>query len=75
MYDDDYDDEDDYGTIPCPNCGEDVYDDSPRCPQCGEYITSSSRRSSKPIWVQYVFVIVVILTILSFMLPSLLGLF
>lgn len=23
-------------TFPCPNCGEEIYDDSPFCPRCGE---------------------------------------
>lgn len=59
MYDSD--DDDDYEeyeeedsanwTEPCPNCGEMVYEDSPRCPACGDYIVH--RRgpfSGKPLW-------------------------
>lgn len=33
---DDTDDNDE--TIPCQNCGRDVFDDAPQCPFCGEYI-------------------------------------
>lgn len=44
--DDDYDDygEDDFGdddevdTIPCPECGADVYEEADSCPVCGCYL-------------------------------------
>jgi len=36
----DYLDEDDEPlTLPCPECGADVYEDAVRCPACGYYIT------------------------------------
>ena len=35
-------DDDEAETIPCPNCGADVYEDAPRCPSCDEYITASN---------------------------------
>lgn len=38
---DDYDD-DESDTIPCPNCGADVYEDAVQCPVCGQYVTSDS---------------------------------
>lgn len=42
--DDEYPDEDDLDdeiseTLPCPECGAEVYEDSDRCPACGAYIT------------------------------------
>lgn len=43
---DDYDDEDD--TVPCPNCGSDIYEDAEQCPICNEYITHGSQLS--PHW-------------------------
>ncbi|WP_437227657.1 hypothetical protein SH661x_000487 [Planctomicrobium sp. SH661] len=52
-WDDDFpDDSDDYGTVPCPSCGAEIHEDTPRCPICGEYITSSSGRvwEGKPNW-------------------------
>ena len=46
-----YADEDLSETIPCPNCGADVYEDSPACPVCGEYVTrSSSPLAGMPRW-------------------------
>jgi len=59
--DDDWDDDDldDYpedmdeaGTIPCPNCGAEIYEESPQCPVCGEYVTRRSGRvwDGKPYW-------------------------
>jgi hypothetical protein len=41
--DDDFDDPD---TIPCPECGEDIYDDTPACPYCGHYVVFSASRWS-----------------------------
>lgn len=39
-----YPDEDDMDeeseTLPCPNCGTDVYEDAEQCPVCGQYIMS-----------------------------------
>ncbi|MEZ5942998.1 MAG: hypothetical protein R3C18_16515 [Planctomycetaceae bacterium] len=36
--DDEYDDEDlPNGTVPCRNCGEQVYEDAVQCTYCGEY--------------------------------------
>ncbi|WP_437187004.1 hypothetical protein SH668x_000378 [Planctomicrobium sp. SH668] len=51
--DDDYpEDSEDHGTIPCPSCGADIYEDAPQCPICGEYVTSTSRSAwdGKPLW-------------------------
>lgn len=36
------DDDDDSETIPCPECGAEVYEFSPHCPTCGNYITHST---------------------------------
>jgi hypothetical protein len=39
-------------TVPCPYCGKDIFDDSPRCPYCGNYISESdSPPSRKPWWI------------------------
>ena len=42
-YPDEDDADDESETIPCPNCGTDVYEDAVQCPVCGEYITSGGR--------------------------------
>ena len=39
-YDDLPDSDDDLAeTIPCPQCGAEVYEEAPQCPGCGHYIT------------------------------------
>lgn len=53
-WDESEDDVDDY-TVPCPACGEDVYEDAEQCPACGEYILAPSLNSSyawrnRPLW-------------------------
>ena len=38
-------------TLPCPNCGQDVYEDAPQCPSCGHYVTHDTRPlSGRPAW-------------------------
>ena len=57
--DDEYDDEfpeadfDDEltETVPCPNCGIDVYEDAVQCPACGTYVTHATDvLSGRPAW-------------------------
>ena len=45
-------DEESSETVPCPECGSDVYEDAPQCPVCGTYITSASGNvwSGRPGW-------------------------
>ena len=39
-------------TIPCPHCGEDVYDDAEQCPHCGQYLSEETApRSARPWWI------------------------
>lgn len=51
-----YPDEDDLddgstGTVVCPHCRADVYEDADQCPECGEYLLSDTRVwSSKSLW-------------------------
>ena len=35
-------DEDPNETLPCPECGAEVYEETPRCPHCGSYVTFSA---------------------------------
>jgi uncharacterized protein (DUF983 family) len=51
--DDDLDSEaDDPATIPCPFCGDEIYDDTPRCPACGRYLSAEDQAAGgKPAWV------------------------
>ncbi|HWL09710.1 MAG TPA: zinc-ribbon domain-containing protein [Planctomicrobium sp.] len=55
QWDEEYPDEpDESGTVECPNCGTDVYEDAPSCPVCGEYLVTGSRTGpawqGKPMW-------------------------
>ena len=53
-YDDDgsSDDGDGEPTLPCPYCGLEMLEDSPRCPSCGQYISAEdSPGPTKPLWV------------------------
>ncbi len=44
------DDESSY-TMPCPECGEAIYDDAQQCPYCGQYvIVATSVFSARPLW-------------------------
>jgi len=44
-------DEDGDDTMPCPNCGAEIYDDAVQCPVCGEYVTSHAGQwSGRPTW-------------------------
>lgn len=54
----------------CPSCGAEIYDESEQCPYCGEYVlTSASPFASKPTWVQWLFVIIVIAIVLVVVFP------
>jgi len=48
--DEDNYDSDEVDTIPCPECGADVYEEAEQCPACGWYITSSSNPLSGRSW-------------------------
>lgn len=51
-YADDYGDEDDEPTIPCPYCGREIHEEAERCPECGTYISAEdSPPPRKPWWI------------------------
>jgi hypothetical protein len=46
------DDSDDEPTVPCPFCGREILEDSPRCPYCEQYISAEDHAAAgKPLWV------------------------
>jgi len=46
QYDDDFSE-----TLPCPNCGKEIYEDAERCPYCGEYVVfTNSQWVGRPLW-------------------------
>ncbi len=46
-YEDEFadDDPDDSDTVPCPECGAEIYADLDHCPQCGCWLTDADGRS------------------------------
>jgi predicted nucleic acid-binding Zn ribbon protein len=41
-------------TLPCPVCGEAIYDDAERCPACGHYLSrEDSQPANKPLWIVF----------------------
>ncbi|MEZ6096106.1 MAG: zinc ribbon domain-containing protein [Pirellulaceae bacterium] len=70
-FDDDIDDVtqgDDSPYIPCPNCGEDIYDDAIQCPYCGEdVIHPSGIWHSKPRWFRIIAWILLALAVFGFL--------
>lgn len=64
--DDDWDDEDGL-CAPCPYCGAEMLEDSPRCPECGRYISDEDRPPErKPPWI-VVGVVVCVIIVLAWM--------
>jgi hypothetical protein len=44
-------DDEDVELLPCPSCGEPIYEEAEACPYCGEYVThSTSVLAGKPRW-------------------------
>ena len=45
-------DDDDAETLPCPECGQPIYEEADQCPHCGQYVTFSSSGAfdNKPWW-------------------------
>lgn len=60
------DDDEPVDTVPCSNCGADVYEDAEQCPRCGEWIThGTSALTAKPLWWQIIGVLGIIAVILA----------
>lgn len=48
--DDDDSDNDEGEFLPCPECGADIHEESPRCPFCGSYVTFSTHPFTGRSW-------------------------
>jgi len=47
----DFEDEDDSSeTIPCPQCGAEIYEDAEACPHCGDYMHHGYRPGYGAAW-------------------------
>lgn len=57
VWDDDDDDAldgeaDDEPTVPCPSCGREILEDTPRCPYCERYLSAEDHLAPRrPAWV------------------------
>jgi hypothetical protein len=51
-FDNDQFDDDASLTVPCPECGAEIYEDAVQCPVCGSYVTHAGRNlwSGRPTW-------------------------
>jgi hypothetical protein len=50
--DEDYADDDDEPTVPCPYCNREIHEDSQRCPYCEHYISAEDAPARrKPWWI------------------------
>ncbi|MFM8985893.1 MAG: hypothetical protein ACKONH_07535 [Planctomycetia bacterium] len=46
------DDLDEEATVPCPSCGREILEDSPRCPYCERYLSAEDHAGQrKPVWI------------------------
>jgi len=77
LHDDEYPDPDEFDddtteTVPCPECGADVYEDAEQCPACGVYITHEhSALAGRPGW----WIVLAVLGILATVVVLLAGFF
>jgi hypothetical protein len=59
----DWDQDNEQETYPCPYCGKEVYEDAERCPRCEKYISGEDATTTrKPWW--FVVALVLALTML-----------
>ncbi len=45
-----WEDDDEEPTIPCPSCGKEMHEDSPRCPHCGNYRSEEDAPPARKSW-------------------------
>lgn len=50
-YSDEFPEDEEAETLPCPHCRAEIYEDAEQCPHCGEYVThSTSVWAGRPWW-------------------------
>ena len=52
-------------TLPCPYCGELIFEDAEVCPECGNFIVDEDR-PSRPNWVLWTAVVLLILILTGY---------
>jgi uncharacterized protein (DUF983 family) len=76
-WDDDWEDEEypddaeEFGTIECPHCGEEMFEDAPQCPHCGQYLVRETGEfwKDKPLWYIVLALLGIVAVILMLTLP------
>jgi hypothetical protein len=65
-------DDDDEGeaAVPCPYCGKEMYEDSPRCPHCGQYISDEDAPPRRAPWWIIVGVVLCLCAVVVWILTS-----
>ncbi len=56
-----WNDDDEAETVPCPHCGQDVYEDAERCPNCERYLSREDAPSQR----SWTFRIIVIICLIA----------
>ncbi len=67
-YDGRYENDHDYDvdTVPCPYCGDDIYDDAEVCPHCGSYIIPDEKSTGRPVWIVWTALILLALILMGY---------
>lgn len=59
-------------TLPCAQCGGEVYEDAVRCPHCGSYEATGGRHNARnrfPVWLNWLMVCVLVLALAGILIP------
>jgi hypothetical protein len=67
--DDDWDEEDEEPTIPCPYCRRQIHEDSQRCPYCEQYISEEDAVPTRKPWWIIIGVLLVLYVIYRWVFP------
>lgn len=65
--DENFSEDDSVEMVPCPECGELVYEEAQQCPSCGWYVTPE--RSKLPPWIVVTAVVCLLAIILTLIGP------
>jgi RNA polymerase subunit RPABC4/transcription elongation factor Spt4 len=60
-------DEEEVDTIVCPECGRDVYEESPSCPECGHFFTADDLGTAAKLPFGWLGVLIVVALVLAFL--------
>ncbi len=64
-----WDEEDEEPTVPCPCCREEIHEDAQRCPHCGKYISEEDAPPDRKSWWIIVGVILCLYAVYRWIVP------